>query len=668
MRRVWPLLATAAVCAAADKFDPKRVTPVPADQPIPLSDFYRPPLMRSPTINKAGTHVAASTSFGDDKYMLTLLDLETKTPQLCPVPPDRDVQDVWWAGDKNVMFSIYALKRSWDVAALAVGEVGKIDRAYPIIQYSGAQMVCIPDANPLEPLIWYKGGNETPHDEGVAVVNARRNSGRFIDLYALNVTDTEQSNKRDWNREHTTYVYPVPPGGLTNRYICNPDDTLAFAITENDGVQALQHLEGREWKTCPVNLDEIEVVDAGNESGQLLVLGPRQPGKPRPLQFMDGVTGKLGDVLLQDSEYDFNGFLYRDRTSHKILGAYYVRNGPTVTWFDPTLLAVQKTLDAQFKGERVNILDYNQARTKVVIARYNDRHPMIFECIDFDKQTSTPLTNSRPWLDASRMQPMQMFKYKTKDGYKFDAYLTLPKGASPQKPVPLVVIPHDGGPNGPLPRDEWGFDPEAQFLASRGYAVLRPNYRGSVGYNWQYPQSEEWDYAKMSEDIAKATNAVLSTKLIDRNRIAIMGTGFGAYLATATIANDPTLFRCAVVIDGIYDWDRWISEKKFGAADNPAYGWVLRRFGRPGERAGVYDAISPLQHADQLKAPMFIVYSKATSGVDIGQSNALASALERNHVAAERVNLGDEQHGLGYLDKKLDVYERIESFLGQHLK
>ena len=661
--RLWPLLSTAVVCAAAGQSDLERVRPVPADQPIPLSDFFRPELMKAPVMNLAGTHIAAPILANQDQYALMVEDLNTKKLETAGALPDCDVHSVWWMGDDRVLYT-FAARKLGDIDILAAA-VGKVDRPYPVIQGYSKIVVCVPYASPTQPLVWMQGGNETGHDEGVSVVDASLNSGRLVDLLSLTVSGTDYSDVKDINIRHSLQNFPAPAGGVTERYICDVDDALAFAINSKNGVETLYRRVDRSWERCPVDLDEVVIVDAGNKPGELLVLGPRQAGKPRALQFMDAATGKLGDVVLQDPQYDFNGVVYRDRaTPHKILGLRFQRNAPVTVWFDPNMRAVQGLLDAQYKGQIVQIVDWNRAMTRFVVGHYTDRQPIAYDWVDLEKKAAGPINESRPWLAASRMHPTVIFQYKTKDGRKLDAYLTLPAGASQQHPVPMVVIP----PSDPTTdRAVGGFDATAQFLASRGYAVLKPNLRGSPGYSWAFPHEDEWDYLKMNDDVSAATHTAIRTKLIDPRHVAIVGTQFGGYLAAQGVSTEPGLYCCAVTIDGTYDWAALVAQSKYNENDSPYHGWLVRRLGDPNENKAKYDALSPLRHADQIKVPMLVAFGRGSSPVEIGQPHDLLSALERNHVPHEDMIVNDERHGILYLDKQLELWQRIDAFLARNL-
>ena len=139
---------------------------------------------------------------------------------------------------------------------------------------------------------------------------------------------------------------------------------------------------------------------------------------------------------------------------------------------------------------------------------------------------------------------MHSFSYRTRDGMVIEGYLTLPEGSKNGKPAPLVVFPHGG----PWLRDVWGFNPWVQWLASRGYAVFQPNYRGSPGYGWRYPEADKYDFVKMRNDVTDGVAALIQSGLVDRGRIAIVGQSFGGYLALCGAAFEPDLYRCAITL------------------------------------------------------------------------------------------------------------------------
>jgi acetyl esterase/lipase len=655
---------------AAEKVDLMRETPVPATQQIPIGDFFRPPLLQQPALNPSGTHIAAIITAGEDKHQLLVYELKTQKIETVGAPGDRDIFQATWLDDKRLVFQLSA-RKLYGVGLLAA-EVGSLTNAYPLLQYYYSSVLSVPPKSRLRPLVWnrYDGTDNAPrHDLGVAVVNTDVKNGRVVDLLAASADMQSVDFVRNSNDRHILKTYPAPDSGLILRYITNVEGQLEFCVTGQNATTTLHRLTDQRWVPCPVNLEDIDLIDCGDRPGQLVVLGPRQEGKPRALQFMDGATGKLGEVLLQDKAYDFYsaglsfGWLYRNPVSQQIIGAVSVHGGPSVVWFNEEYRTLQKILDGFFPGLVVRIIGSDQAQKSFLVATFSDRQPVIYNWVDLEKRTAGMVKRSAPWIERERMQPMNVIKFKTRDGLHLDAYLTLPAGASKQNPPPLVVLSHGG----PWARDAWGFEGEVQFLASRGYAVLQPNYRGSNGYGWMYPKDDNWAFLKMHEDVTDATKAMIATKLIDPDRIAIMGGSFGGYLAVSGVVREPSLYRCAVTIAGVFDWEQQIRDKKYDQYDTGVFGYLMRKLGDPKKEAAKFEAMSPGRHVENIRVPVFVSGGKEDQTVEIEQSRTLISSLQKYHVPFESYIVAEEGHGMQHLDKQVELYARIEAFLARNL-
>jgi dipeptidyl aminopeptidase/acylaminoacyl peptidase len=221
-------------------------------------------------------------------------------------------------------------------------------------------------------------------------------------------------------------------------------------------------------------------------------------------------------------------------------------------------------------------------------------------------------------------------------------------------------------------RDTWGFDRQVQYFASRGYAVLQPNYRGSPGYGWMFPREDDWAFGKMRDDVTDATKALIASGLIDGRRVAILGSGFGGFLAASGVASEPTLYRCALAISGIYDWAETIRDNRFYQQISAPYGSgsfysVLYRLGDPKKESEKFDALSVLQHAGQIRVPVFIACGEFDSGVLIAQAKSLESALKKNGIACDLHEFHDESSGIRHMKNVIELYTGIEAFLARNM-
>ena len=654
-------LATVSV-GAAPKFDLERVKPVPGDVPIPTMDFFRPRVLSRPELNPSGTHVAAIITAAEDKHQLLVYDINTQKIDTVGAGRDEDIYFTHWLNDSRLIFGLTA-RKMYGLGLLAA-EVGSLRSAFPVQQYGSSVLVSIRLKDRLHPLIWNRSDIDVDRDTGVMAINTERTNGIMIDLYRADAGYSDILQVRENNEKHIADSYAVQPWGISYGYMTDKVGELAYNFAALDGNLAMFRLEGKQWQKCPVDLEQVDVLDAANESGQVIVLGPRQEGKPRALQLMEPATGKLGDVVLQDPGYDFDGWFYRNPTTGDILGAVYERNGPRVFWFNEDYRNLQKTLDGYFPGLIVRIYGSDTKHRLFLVGTYSDKQPVSYSWVDLETHKAGLIKNSAPWIDPQRMQAMNIMKFKTRDGRQLDAYLTLPAGASKANPAPLVVLCHGG----PWARDTWGFDGEVQFLASHGYAVMQPNYRGSTGYGWMFPVEDEWDYLKMHDDVTDATKAVIGTGMIDSDRTGIMGASFGGYLAVSGVAHEPERYRCAVTNAGLFDVALHIQSEKFGRYDNPSYGRRVLKMGDPKKYPEKFAAMSPINFVDHIRVPVFVAGGKDDRTVEIEQSKRLVSALEKYKVPYEKYFVGEEGHGMRHLKNEVELYDQIVVFLDKYLK
>jgi len=665
-RRLFPLLCNLILlnaALAAPKTDLERVTPVPADQPIPVVDFFRPPMMSEPKINLAGTHIAALVTGGSDKVQGLVYDLKTQKSDLIGGDANFDVSDFNWLGNQRLIHSLSS--RGEAVIGIIATNLDQLNRSYPISQFENEIILAIPKDDRVHPLIWSRyDGMEGGKQLGVARVETETSKGAIVNLASINSSSGDGQVTKENNDRHVKKRYPRPGDDFVTSYFPDQQGQLDFAVTMAKGVSTLHHLNGETWQNCPVDLELVSIVGAGPKSGDLAVVGPRNTGKPRPLQLMNGVNGQFGETLIEDKEYDFNGYLYRDPASNVIVGAVYNRAGPRTVWFDPNYAKLQDILTGFFPGVIARIVGNNEKGDLLLVNTFSDRQPPAYHLVDLNTKKVGLIKNSAPWIDPQRMQPMNMVKFKTRDGHRLDAYVTMPAGASKQNPPPLVVLPHDGA----LSRDTWGYNREAQFLASRGYAVLQPNYRGSAGYSWMFPESDDWDYAKMGDDVTDATKMLISSGLVDGKRVAIMGTSFGGYLALQSATSEPDLYRCVAAVNGIFDWEQYVDDDKIERYRFPDYDHWIRKLGDPDKEKARYEAMSPLRRVDRLHIPVFMAVGHEESQAIIAQTKGLLSRVEKNNLPHEMLTLGEVGSSLVYVKNRVEVYTQIEAFLAKNLK
>jgi dipeptidyl aminopeptidase/acylaminoacyl peptidase len=296
---------------------------------------------------------------------------------------------------------------------------------------------------------------------------------------------------------------------------------------------------------------------------------------------------------------------------------------------------------------------------KIVVLVDSDRNPGDFYLIDRESRKAEYLLSRRSWIDPAAMAPVEAITYRTRDGATIHAYLTAAAGASASK-APLVVVPH-GGPHGP--RDFWAWDPWAQALASRGYAVLQPNFRGSGGYGYAHQSAgyRKWG-TLMQDDLTDAVKWAVGQGIADPARVCIMGGSYGGYAALMSPTREPDLYRCAIGFAGVYDL---ISQSEDSDIPDSLMG---RNYLEEvlGDAATMREQ-SPVTHIEKLRVPVLIAHGTADKRVPFSQAKVLRKALKKHDKAFEWAEYEDEEHGFWIEKNHEDFLTRALTFLDRHI-
>jgi dipeptidyl aminopeptidase/acylaminoacyl peptidase len=269
-----------------------------------------------------------------------------------------------------------------------------------------------------------------------------------------------------------------------------------------------------------------------------------------------------------------------------------------------------------------------------------------------------PIGSSRPGIDPKLMRPMEPITYTARDGLVIHGYITRPTGFE-DKPAPLIVMPH-GGPYGP--RDSWWFDADTQFLTSRGYAVLRVNFRGSGGYGVKFMEKGRFEWgAKMQDDLTDAVKWAIEKGYADPKRIGWLGGSYGGYAVLAAAAFTPEIAKTAVNIVGVTDLTM-IS--RLGGSRDTAYifadTWL-------GSDMDVLRQRSIIGNVDKIQVPTFHAYGLNDPRVEIEHWSKLKSQLERHNKPYEYIVERYEGHGFQEAEARIGLMRRVEKFLAANL-
>ncbi len=271
------------------------------------------------------------------------------------------------------------------------------------------------------------------------------------------------------------------------------------------------------------------------------------------------------------------------------------------------------------------------------------------------------LVDVAPWVNEDEMADMQPIKYTSRDGLTIHGYLTLPKVAE-AKNLPAVLVVHGG----PWARDRWGFNPEAQFLANRGYAVLQVNFRGSTGYGKEFWEISFKRWGKeMQDDLTDGVQWLVDQGIADPERVGIYGASYGGYAVLAGLAFTPDVYACGVDYVGVSNLFTLLESI-------PPY-WELGRqmfyemMGNPETEADLIREISPLFHADKIKAPLIVFQGANDIRCKKPEADQIVRALTAKGIDVPYMVKDNEGHGFRNEENRFDVYRAMEHFLAEHL-
>jgi dipeptidyl aminopeptidase/acylaminoacyl peptidase len=356
--------------------------------------------------------------------------------------------------------------------------------------------------------------------------------------------------------------------------------------------------------------------------------------------------------------------IFDPRTDHYLGMMTLAGDAYSYSFDDPAIAAAWAKVNVTFRGKNPQIVSWTQDYRKAVVRTDGPTETGSFYYMDFTANTATLIGTQYPSVKPEQVSETRYIAYKAADGMEIPAYLTLPRGRE-AKGLPLVVMPHGG----PQSRDDPGFDWWAQALAARGYAVLRPQFRGSDGFGVAHTRAGygEWG-RKMQTDLSDGVRWLASQGTVDPARVCIVGASYGGYAAMAGVSLDPGVYRCAVAVAGVSDLKRFLAWERTqtGAANSLGVRFWRRFMGSDQGGDATLAAISPAQQAARFYAPILLIHGKDDLVVPYEQSELLARALQRAGKPVELVTLQGEDHWLTRGATRLQMLQATVAFLERH--
>ncbi|WP_394763283.1 alpha/beta hydrolase family protein [Phenylobacterium sp.] len=347
-----------------------------------------------------------------------------------------------------------------------------------------------------------------------------------------------------------------------------------------------------------------------------------------------------------------------DIKARSLAGRGFGTERPRMEWLQPDLAAVHESLQKLFKSADVYLNDWSSDRTRFVVEVSSPDLPPTWYLYDKVRRELSALGDTHPELKGVQMGVTRWITFKARDGLEIGAYVTLPPGAASGVRRPLVILPHDELRS----RDDFGFDPEVQFLATRGYVVLRPQYRGSSGFGDAFEKAADWEWgAKTETDLLDGVSELAAQGLVDPKRTCLVGENFAGYLALAGAALFPQAYACTVSISGASDLTGVLAG--WGGAPFFPIRTVLQKSPRDPRIA----AMSPRAHVADVKAPILLIWKAEDAAMPSEQSEAMANTLIAAHKSVQTVVLAGTDHWERTGHGAVQLYEALAAFLAKNL-
>ncbi len=598
---------------------------------IPLEDFFKNPEKTAFQLSPDGEHLAFMMPW-KNRLNVFIQKIGRDDIKRLTSAEERDISGYFWANNKRIA---YVQDKGGD----------ENFRLYAV-DIDGANQK---DLTPFEK-VRVELIDELKDNDDELLIAMNKRDARIFDVYRVNVNSGEMK------------MIAENPGNITG-WVTDHDGKLRIAAT-TDGVNT--GILYRKNET-----DDFRLVTTSNFKETLspgmftydnsLVYMISNKGRDKlAIVKYDIENNKELEVIFEHPGVDVSNLLSSDKRKI-ITGVTFVTDKRHYHFFDEERKLLQQDLEKRLPGYEVVVSHSNRDEDKMLIRTYSDKSRGAYYYYNLNNKEFKKLADVSPWLNENDMADMKPIEFESRDGLKIHGYLTLPKGLKPQS-LPVVVNPHGG----PWHRDTWGFNPEVQFLANRGYAVLQINFRGSTGYgrNFWEISFKQWGKA-MQNDVTDGAMWLIKEGIADEKKIAIYGGSYGGYAVLAGLTFTPDLYACGVDYVGVSNLFTFM--KSIPPYWEPYLQMIYEMVGNPEEDKELMESASPVYHVDKIKAPLLIAQGANDPRVAKSESDQIVEALKKKNIDVPYIVKDNEGHGFHNEENKFEFYMAMEEFLAKHL-
>ncbi|MEI6093336.1 MAG: S9 family peptidase [bacterium] len=596
---------------------------------IPLKNFFKNPEKAAYKISPDGKTLSFLAPY---KKRLNIfvqdVDLKKKPVRISSVT-DRDINSYFWKGNETIIYSRdFGGDENYQVFAVNI-KAKKTKNLTPFKKVRSGVMDDLEDISDNEILI---------------TTNSRLKE--VFDVYRININTAEMK------------LVAKNPGNITD-WMTDHDGKIRIA-SSTDGVNTTifyRNTETEEFKKLMTTNFKVNFSPIFFTFDNKNIYASTNIGRDKSVIVeYDLENNKEIKTIAENNEVDMSGLHYSKKRKVLLTATYYTWKIDRI-FFDKEIKDIFNDLESKLNNVEVNMVSEDKEEKTFIVRTSSDKDLGSFFLYNATTKSIKKLAELSPWLKPKNMAEMKPIEYKSRDGLTIHGYLTLPLGKGQQN-LPIIVNPHGG----PWVRDNWGFDPEVQFLANRGYAVLQMNYRGSTGYGRKFWEAsfKQWGQ-KMQDDITDGVKWLIDEKIADPKKVAIYGGSYGGYAVLAGLAFSPDVYACGVDYVGVSNLFTFM--KTIPPYWKPYLETMYEMVGNPEKDIELLKKASPVFHVDKIKAPLFVAQGAKDPRVNIDESNQIVEALKKRGITVQYLVKKNEGHGFRNEENRFDFYEGMESFL-----
>jgi dipeptidyl aminopeptidase/acylaminoacyl peptidase len=596
-----------------------------------VEDFFRNPEKSSYQISPDGKYVSYMAPY-ESRMNVFVKERGAKEAKRITDVTDRDIAGYGWANNNRLLY----LKDNGgdeNFAVYAVNLDGSDFKA--LTAFDGVRTQFI---------------DNLEGDDEHMIVGLNKRDARVFDPYRLNVVSGELE------------MLAENPGNIEG-WMTDHDGKLRIAIT-SDGVNTsmlYRATEEDEWEVLMTTNFKEQISPLFFTFDNKNIYASSNIGRDKQAIVLYDLTKREEvEMLYEHPDVDVSSLSYSEKRK-MLTSISFTTDKRQRVFLDKATEKMYANLSKKLVGYEVAITGSNKAEDKFVVRTYSDRSLGAYYFYDLTSDKLEKIEDVSPWLNENDLCEMKPIQYTSRDGLVIHGYLTVPKGVE-AKNLPVVVNPHGG----PWARDSWGFNPEVQFLANRGYAVLQVNFRGSVGYGRAFWEAsfKQWGLT-MQDDITDGVNWLIAEGVADKDKVAIYGGSYGGYATLAGLAFTPDVYACGVDYVGVSNlftfmetippyWENFLA-------------MLYEMVGNPESDKELLAAASPVMHADKITAPLLVAQGAKDPRVNIDESDQMVKAMKERGIEVEYLVEPEEGHGFRNEENRFKFYRAMETFLYQHI-